>query len=949
MKLTINDIEKQLLALAQQLLAESGEEYAQRKISLDASLQRHLGIDSLGRAELFQRIEKTFGVELPDNLIAEAETLADLAKAIHEAEPRKKIELHELNTTVIEDSHVDPTTAKTLIDILLLYATENPNRPHIYLQDEHGKEELITYGKLLDYSQRIASALVERGLKPGETVAIMQPTNPGFFYTFYGILLAGCIPVPIYPPFRMHQLEAYAKQEAKILKNAEVRLLVTFQEAENLSHLLRAFIPSLKEVTTVNTLLKTEKKASIFKSKTDDFALIQYTSGSTNAPKGVLLTHQNLLANIHAYGSAIKLGAGDVVVSWLPLYHDLGLIGAWLGSLYHGVPLILLSPLTFLNHPERWLWAIHYHRATISAGPNFAYELCIRKIDPVTIEGLDLSSWRVAANGAEAIQPRTLERFAKKFGAYGFKSEALLPVYGLAESCVGLTSPPLGRGPIIDIVERKTFEEEQRAVPVTDTAEKNILEFVSCGAPLVGHEIRIVDDSNHVLPPRQVGHLQFRGPSNMQGYYGNPEATKAIYHEGWLDSGDLAYQVDGEVYIAGRKKDVIIKAGRNLYPAEIEELSGLVPGVRQGCVIAFGTSDTQRGTEKLIIVAETREKKVKSPTDIIEQITENIVTALDIAPDHVILVPPRTIPKTSSGKLQRSACKTAYLEGKLMKRKMPAWFQVVKLGLQWAGIKIQRGLSLVGKIIYTLYVGILLAVTILPVYISLWIFPRHIAANICKSWTRLLSFLAFCPIKVEGKNNLTQTGPLIYAANHASYLDAVVLLSLLPAKTRFVGKKELFTLFFVGTMMRKLGHFFVDRTDFPKGIEDTKQIESTLHSGNPILIFPEGTFSYSAGLRPFKMGTFKMAADTGTAICPVAIQGTRQILRGEERLLKPGKIKVTVCELIQPQGNDWQAITHLRTAVRAELAKYCGEPTLDLIAIGTSSTINKKPSDDMMD
>ncbi len=945
MKLTIEEIELQLIAIVQELLTESGEEYSQRTISPDASLQRHLGIDSLGRAELFARIEKKFNVTLPDQLMGEAETLEDIAQAILATTPKEeKLDLQKIHEHKIKKSAIDPMKAKTLIDVLLTYAHDNPERPHIYLQDEHGKEEIITYGKLLESSQRIAHALIKRGLRHGETVAIMQPTNPGFFYTFFGILLAGCVPVPIYPPFRAHQIAAYAKQEAKILRNAEARILVTFHEAENISNLLRVFIPSLKEVTTVNELLKTKEKAHPFSAKSNDYALIQYTSGSTSAPKGVLLTHHNLLSNIRAYGQAIQITPQDVGVSWVPLYHDLGLIGMWFGTLYYGIPLILLSPLTFLNRPERWLWAIHYHRGTISAGPNFSYELCVRKIDPAVIEGLDLSSWRIAASGAEAVQPKTLERFTKKFSAYGFKPNTFLPVYGLAEATVGLAFPqPPGRPTRIDVIERKTFEEESRAIPLSEDIKsehaKNALEFVSCGIPLPGHAIRVVDENNQVLPERHVGLLQFQGPSSMQGYYGNPEATQAIYHDGWWDTGDLAYLADGEVFITGRRKDTIIKAGRNLYPTEIEELTATVSGIRQGCVIAFGISDAQRGTEKLIIVAETRETKAKPREQIIEHVTEKIMTALDIAPDHVLLVPPHTIPKTSSGKLQRSACKTAYLDEKLLKSHMPAWAQIIKLGLQWVKAKTQRTLSYAIRIFYTAYVAILLVATLLPTLLCVWIFPRRIAAAITKFWSRNIFRLAFCPVKIDGKKHLAQkNSPLIFSANHASYVDGILMIGILPAETKFVGKKELEKIPFLRRLMRKLGHLSVDRFVLSKGIEDTKQIENTLHDGSPILIFPEGTFSYSAGLRPFKLGAFKIAANTKTAICPVGIQGTRHILRGEEFLLSPGKIHVTISEPIFAQTNDWHGITQLRIKVRTEIAKYCGEPTLDLITAAPSAS-----------
>lgn len=937
-------IEQKLVAIAQQLLAESGEEYAHRTITSDASLQRHLGIDSLGRAELFQRIEKNFDVQLPDRIIGEAETLQDIARAIAKASPREKIQIHEATVKpIIIKSAVDPTKAKTLIDLLVMYTTENPDKPHIYVQDEQGKEELITHGKLLELSQRVAQAIIQRGIHPGETIAIMQPTNPGFFYTFFGILLAGCVPVPIYPPFRMHQIESYAKQEATILRNAGVRMLVTFQQAENLSHLLRAFVPSLKEITTVDELLKTREKADIVPAQSGDFALIQYTSGSTSAPKGVLLTHQNLLANVRAYGKAIKITEKDVAVSWVPLYHDLGLIGMWFGSLYHGVPLVILSPLTFLNRPERWLWAIHYHRGTISAGPNFAYELCARKIDPATIEGLDLSCWRLAINGAEAVQPKTLERFSKKFAAHGFKPETFVPVYGLAESTVGVTASPPGRTWRVDQIDRKTFEEEHRAVPTSAENQKSSLEFVSCGPPLPEHEVRIVDGENKELPERHVGMLQFKGPSSMQGYYSNTEATRAIYHEGgWWDSGDFAYLADGEAYITGRRKDIIIKAGRNLYPTEIEELTSSVSGIRQGCVIAFGISDVQKGTEKLIVVAETNETKEKEREQIRENVIEKIVTALDIVPDQVVLVKPRIIPKTSSGKLQRSACKNMYLEGQLTKTLLPAWAQIAKLGAQWAGVKIKRALVFTGKLLFTAYVAVFFLSTLPIILLCLQFLPRNIAANITRFWARNLFRVGFSPVIVTGQKNISHSAPLIYAANHTSYLDALLLISLLPTDTRFVGKKELRKVPVLRTFMHKLDHIFVDRFDFPQGVEDAKQMENILHEGHPILIFPEGTFSYAEGLRPFKPGTFKIAAETGIAVCPVAINGTRPLLRGTELLFRPGIIKINFGEPIRANGNDWQDITQLRTKVRLEIAKHCGEPTLDLITAGSSRSASKK-------
>ncbi|MHB1946924.1 MAG: AMP-binding protein [Gammaproteobacteria bacterium] len=925
-----NNIQQQIVELVQQLLRDSGVEYT-RRITPDSSLQRHLGLDSLGRAELFQRLEKQFQIQLPDRIIAEADTINDLANAVAEAKPAKKLNFQNIIQSNFEKTHIDPAQAKTLVDVLVLYAKGDPNRPHIFMQDEEGREEIITYGMLLENSLRMAQAFLKRGLTPGSTIAIMQPTNPGFFYTFFGALLANCIPVPIYPPFRPRQIEAYAKQEAKILKNAEVRLLVTFHEAEKLSKLLRAFVPSLKEVTTVNALFKNEEKAPIFGAKESDFAMIQYTSGSTSAPKGVLLSHFNMLSNIRAYGQATQIVPTDVTVSWAPLYHDLGLIGMWLGSLYHGVPLVLMSPLTFLNRPERWLWAIHNHRGTISGGPNFAYELCVRKIDPAKLEGLDLSSWRVAANAAEAIQPKTLERFTEKFAPFGFKPEAFVPAYGLAESTVGVAVSPLNRKPRIDKIERQAFEEKSQAIPTTD---ENSLEFVACGIPIPNHFVRIVDEQNQELPERHIGMLQFSGPSSMQGYYGNPDATLAIYHDGWWDSGDLAYIVDGEIFITGRKKDVIIKAGRNLYPSEVEELTAQVPEIRKGCVIAFGTIDPKLGTEKLIVVAETRDKKPADRQKLIEDVATTIAGALDIAPDHVVLVPPHTIPKTSSGKLQRGACKAAYLSGKLTSHRTPMWLQITKIGASSIGATLRRYLANTGKLLYTIYLYLLFGLFLLPIYLSMWILPQRTFAKLCHYSAHLLSFLAFCPLRVYDKKNLYAQKPLIFAANHTSYIDAVLLLAIAPVGTKIVGKQELIKKPIVGRFMRKLGFLFVDRTDLPKGLEDTKLMEDILRDKTSIAIFPEGTFGYATGLRPFKSGAFKIAAETGTAICPIAINGARHILRGEQRLFAPGIIRVTIGEPIAPEGNDWQDITNLKNKVRAQIAKNCGEPTLDIIPTG---------------
>ncbi len=923
-------IEQNVFQLIQAFLTESNPEYRMRALHLSDSLQQ-LGIDSIAKAELFQRIENQLHIELPDNALGEVNSIEELMSTVEKGAPagtsfsRPQLSVNPTQTAIIPDN------AKTLIDVLVAHALSEPNRIHIYLQDEHGHEETLTYGALLDHALRVACELKKRGLKPHDTVAIMQPTQIGFFYTFFGILLAGCVPVPIYPPFRAHQLEAYAKHEAVILRNAEARLLVTFKEAETLSHLLRAFIPSLKEVTTVQSLLQHNEKIDIFPVMSKDAALIQYTSGSTSSPKGVLLSHQNLLSNIRSYGKAIQVCSTDVAVSWAPLYHDLGLIGMWLGSLYHGVPLVLMSPLTFLNRPAKWLWAIHHHQGTISGGPNFAYELCITKITPESIEGLDLSSWRLAVNGAEAIQPRTLTQFTKTFAPYGFNPKAAFPVYGLAESTVAVSTSPLNRLPRIDTIERKSFEEKKLAIAAQHADEKDVVQFVSCGVAIPDHHIRIVNDHQVALPERQVGSIQFQGPSSMQGYYGNTEATQAIYHQGWWDTGDLGYLADGELFITGRKKDIIIKAGRNLHPPEIEDITASIPGIRKGCIIAFGITDAQRGTEKLVIVAETAEKNKNARQQLIEQITAKINTILDVMPDHVILAAPRTVPKTSSGKLQRVACKTAYLAGKLSPKGIPIWLQSIKLGLRFTAEKTKQSLLTLAKCVYTLYVDSVILVSLIPVWLGVWLLPRKIAAIITKGWARLLFVLALCPIKLIGKENLSATQPVVYASNHASYIDGLLMVALLPLGTRLAGKSELMSNWVTRVFMKKLGYIPVNRFDSYQGIKDTEQMVALLNSDASISIFPEGTFQYGVGLRTFKSGAFKIAVQTGVPICPIALQGTRYILRDGEWLMWPRKITVRCLPPIKPLHHDWQEIIRLKNEVRHAIAAHCDEPIFDLL------------------
>ncbi|TDJ63620.1 MAG: acyl-phosphate glycerol 3-phosphate acyltransferase, partial [Proteobacteria bacterium] len=376
---------------------------------LNSALERELGFDSLSRVELLTRIEKVFSVRLSDQMFTLAETPADLLRLISgAAASQPRMTLPESKADTLSEVHAVPREANTLTEALEWHAQNHPERPHVYLCVDDEQEQAISYQALWCGAEAVAAGLQHAGLDPGETVAIMLPTSEEYLFTFFGILLAGGIPVPIYPPARLTQIEDHLRRHVGILSNAGAAMLVTVAEASRLARLLKSHIASLRHVFTVEELSSSAQTLARPTLKPDDIAFLQYTSGSTADPKGVVLTHANLLTNIRAMGNVLEVDSTDVFVSWLPMYHDMGLIGAWLGSLYHAMPLVLIPPLNFLGRPARWLWAIHRHRATLSAAPNFAYELCLSKIDEQDIKGLDLSSWRMAANGAEPVSPDTL-------------------------------------------------------------------------------------------------------------------------------------------------------------------------------------------------------------------------------------------------------------------------------------------------------------------------------------------------------------------------------------------------------------------------------------------------------------------------------------------------------------------------------------------------------------
>lgn len=655
--------ESAVLGAVASVVRELGGDQAARRVALHSRLDGDLGLGSLERVELLVRVESAVGTRLPEVEIRNAETPADWVRAVREAGRAATRAERWPIVQPAREAHPAPTDASSFAAVLRRQVERDPARVQIHLLDRDEGED-ISHARLFASASRVAAGLVESGLQPGQTVAIMLPTCEAFFSSFLGVTLAGGIAVPVYPPARASQIEQYVRRQTAILQNADVRFLISFDRIRALASALGRDLPSLREAVSAPELEERGRGRGLPDVDPADIFFIQYTSGSTGNPKGVALTHANVLANIRGIGWSVQVKPSDTVVSWLPLYHDMGLIGSWLFSLYHGLPITVLSPLDFLMRPERWLWAMSDSKGTLCPAPNFAFELCVRKVTDQAMEGVDLSPWRVAINAGEPVLPATLAKFTDRFRQWGFDSRAFMPYYGLAESSVALTYPPLWRGPLVDRIDRASFEEDGKAVPTRSTESPGYLEFVGNGKALPDHELRVVGDDGNAVPERTRGRIVFRGPSRTNGYFRNAQATREVLDaDGWLDSGDLGYIADGELFVTGRLKDCIIKGGRNIIPQDVEMATWGADGVRKGCVAAFGSLDPGSGTERLVVVAETRVKNADERKRVRESATEEVAGKVGIPPDAVILVPPGSVPKTSSGKIQRVEARRLYESG----------------------------------------------------------------------------------------------------------------------------------------------------------------------------------------------------------------------------------------------------------------------------------------------
>ena len=531
---------------------------------------------------------------------------------------------------------------------------------------EAGEEDFCSYQHLVSEVDRYGGGLQACGLRRGDRVALVLTENRDFIFCLLGALRAGLVPVPIYPPAGLRRVDAYLENTLHIVRKSQARVLVTDGRADRWIGGAPLGATTLERVLTVDDLRSSVAPLTPALVTLDDTCFLQFTSGSTARPKGVIVTYRNLAANVRAFmEDGLHITRDDSGVSWLPLYHDMGLIGFVFGPLYHQGTVTYLSPLAFLKRPHRWLQTITRFHATVSFAPNFAYSLCTHRLREEDLHSLDLSSWRAAGCGAEPVHAATLAAFAARFREVGFDERAWLPCYGMAEATLAISFAPLGRGVRADQVDLEQLARSGRACPASTGPT---LEIVSCGPPFAEHEVRVFDptdrECSRSLGERCVGELCVRGPSVTSGYFADSESTARATAGGWLHTGDLGYLADGEVFVCGRSKELIIVRGRNYFPQDLERWAARCEGARPGGIVAFASRGAE-DQDRVVLVVETKLAPGVARTRLATEVRRAVHEGTGLAVDEVVVLGPGALPKTSSGKLRRTEVRRRFEAGVL--------------------------------------------------------------------------------------------------------------------------------------------------------------------------------------------------------------------------------------------------------------------------------------------
>jgi fatty-acyl-CoA synthase len=579
----------------------------------------------------------------------------------------------------------DPKYVAPTLPAAIRQLAQHTDRGFVFVRPD-GTERFCAFSALCDQAERRAASLHARGLKKGDRLAIVVPDPDEFVLSFLGAVMGGIVPVPIYPQLSFKNVESYHDTVTHIANASGAAMVLTTAATKPYVEPVLPRASSLKQILTVDELGQEDHGKIDVTIDPEDLAFLQFTSGSTSRPKGVQVTHRNLAWNSESFmiHGLEKDSSFDKGVSWLPLFHDMGLIGFVIGPLFTNIPVVFMPTASFVRNPRIWLDKIHQHRGTITYAPNFAYALVTKRVKEKDLGDLDLSCLRRAGCGAEPIQARTLKEFADKLRPAKFDPRAFLPSYGMAEATLAITFVPAFSGVRSDAVDKAGLEQAEAKPVGPDAPPEGVATLVNCGHAFPEHEIAVVDETGKRLGHRQVGQIVTRGPSVSKGYYLEPELTaeswKPLASEGgedgkdgkedgrgaWLFTGDLGYttvnETDGksEVFICGRLKDMIIVRGRNFYPSDLEWVVSEMPGVRRGNVVAF--SAEIGGEEQLVITAEGMSTEAEALKTAIAQ---RIVADFALTAHEVVIVPQGTLPRTSSGKPQRRKTRQMYLDGTL--------------------------------------------------------------------------------------------------------------------------------------------------------------------------------------------------------------------------------------------------------------------------------------------
>ncbi len=547
-----------------------------------------------------------------------------------------------------------------------LYET-SAERPALYLLQPRQADVCLTYRDLIHGAASYANALAAAGVQPGEVVIIILQHSEALVYAFWGAVLHGAIPSIM--PFLTEKLqpEQYRRSLAALFEITTPAAIITYPEF--VAELPPA--PLSPGVQTPRVLVSTEKHPEPVEGtlnfaslrggerRPEDIVLLQHSSGTTGLQKGVALSHRAVFNQLESYAEALQLRSEDVVVSWLPLYHDMGLIAGFILPVLNGLPLVLMSPFDWVRAPYKLLQAVSRYKGTLSWLPNFAYNFCAQKIRDRDLAGVDLSSWRAISNCSEPVHLKSHQMFAKRFAPYGLRPEALMTCYAMAENVFAVTQGG-GSAPLsVDVISARGFFAERRARP--PEAGELSMTLLSCGTPIAGTRLKVVDDQQSDLPERCLGEIALQSNCMLSEYYRRPDATAGAFRDGWYLTGDLGYLANGELYVTGRKKDLIIVGGKNVYPQDLETLAAEVPGVHPGRVAAFGVFSEDLGTEEVALVAEMDDFAAEEAVRLAEEIRQHVTRGSDVALRYVRVVERGWLLKTSSGKIARSANRDKYL------------------------------------------------------------------------------------------------------------------------------------------------------------------------------------------------------------------------------------------------------------------------------------------------